>query len=140
MKADTVLLGLALAFLVLGCRSGDGWQSVEIPMPTSAPQVVYERKPLSEFQFIGTEQVRRLHIGDTTLVDLPVQPSLAFEDSVYLARDSSGYRLYLKEEYVGAIVNLRAATVREDRADRAGVFLGVVGGREALKFTPASKH
>ena len=133
MKATLILAGLAL--MLPGC---EGWQSVAIPMPGDAPTIAYQRKSFSQIRFVGTEHRRRLRVGDSSWVDLPVQPSLSDLDNVYLTDGPLGYQLYFEEEFVGALVDLHTLQMSEQRLDSLGTFLGIVGGRDELRFIPAS--
>ena len=114
-----------------------GWEGQEIPTPPGAPAVVYERRPFSAVRFVGTEQRRRLRVADR-VVSLPVQPSVAFVDGVYLSAGPRGYRLSFAEEHVEVTVHLDSLIVRETKPKDPGVFIGTLSGDEGkLEFRPA---
>ena len=111
-------------------------------MPSDTPPVVYERKPFSYMVFVGTEQKRRLRINGQGEVELPVQMGGREPVNVYLARDSSGTRLYFDEGGYGTVVDLQALSVTErgGTADTMGRFVGSLQSPEItdLHFVPAS--
>ena len=137
-----LLLKLLFPVVAALALSGCGWSSVEIPMPSDTPPVVYERKPFSYMVFVGTEQKRRLRINGQGEVELPVQMGGREPVNVYLARDSSGARLYFDEGAHGTIVDLEVLNVSErvGTADTMGRFIGSLQSPEItdLHFVTAS--
>ena len=108
-------------------------------MPEDAPTVVYQRKPLSYFQFVGTEQRRRLRVGKDKYVNLSVGGSSIETDRVYLRSDSSGYRLYFDPASDIVTLSTLLSSTAGTGTDSLGQLLGTLAGRDLRFYPPEEK-
>ncbi len=126
---------LALGLVLPACAHG--WQ--EVALTGTAEPVAYLRRPLPN-EWVGTEQERRLRVGDRGTVALPVQMGAQDPVAVYDVRGSAGRRLYVTDPGSSAVVDLDAlgASERSLPPDSLGALLGVVVSPEggALRFVP----
>lgn len=135
MKLSLLLISI---LLFTSCNKED-WQELDLVLPEGFPEITYKRSDLGS-GYVGSEQKRKLVIGNKTEIELPVQMSARTSVNVYSIGDSL---LYFQDESTGFRVNLESSEVQEIQLDLdfSKVFVGeiVSPNIEDLEFIQVTK-
>lgn len=137
---DSKRLSILSALVLTACVTDAGeWQQVPLDLPGTT-DIIYLRQSIPNF--VGTEQYRRLRVGDHVL-ELPVQMGGREPVNIYFYRDSTDAILRFDEFQGITSVDLSSLDISDQRIspDSLGRFVGTFVSPEIrdLRFIPASE-